>query len=116
MNQTEIRPELEALPVRLRKLPVDARGYPVPWFVDWIEGPEGRVPEFRAMDPRKWVRAVKERLCWVCGEALGRWLVFPIGPMCAITRTTAEPPSHLDCALLGGSQLSVSLAAADGAP
>jgi hypothetical protein len=96
---TCLRPDLEPLTDRLRKLPVDARGYPVPWFVDWIDGPDGqRVPEFRAMDPQKWRRAVTERRCWVCGDPLGRWLTFPIGPMCAISRTTAEPPSHLECA------------------
>jgi len=97
---TPLRPDLESLPLRLRKLPLDARGYPVPWFVAWVDGPDGpeTVPEFRAMDARKFQRAVKERLCWVCGEMLGRWLAFPIGPMCAITRTTAEPPSHVECA------------------
>lgn len=100
MNPIAVRLELEALPPRLRKLPVDARGYPVPWFVAWVDGPDGpeTVPEFRAMDGRKFRRAVKERLCWVCGEMLGRWLAFPIGPMCCITRTIAEPPSHVECA------------------
>jgi hypothetical protein len=29
---------------------------------------------------------------------LGNWLTFVIGPMCGITRTTGEPPCHLDCA------------------
>jgi len=87
--------DLASLPLRMRKLPLDARGYPVPWFVAWVEG----VPEFRIMDVAKWVLAVKERRCWVCGESLGRWLAFPIGPMCAITRTTSEPPSHRECAL-----------------
>lgn len=97
---TNIRPDLELLPMRLRKLPIDARGYPVPWFVAWVDGPDGpgTLPEFRAMDAAKFRRAVKERLCWVCGEPLGRWLAFPIGPMCAITRTISEPPSHLECA------------------
>lgn len=100
MEICPVRPELEALPARLRKLPIDARGYPVPWFVAWVDGPDGpeTVPEFRAMDARKFRRAVKERLCWVCGEPLGRWLAFPIGPMCSITRTISEPPSHLECA------------------
>jgi hypothetical protein len=76
-------------------LPVDPeRGYPVPWFVLWIDGK----PEFRVMDTTKWKRAVKERLCWVCGRALGSYLAFVLGPMCGITRTTSEPPCHLDCA------------------
>lgn len=97
---TTIRPELEPLPLRLRKLPLDARGYPVPWFVAWVTNPDGGpdVPEFRAMDARKFRDAVKQRLCWVCGEPLGGWLAFPIGSMCAITRTISEPPSHRECA------------------
>lgn len=92
---TELRSDLEPLPARMRLLPVEARGYPVPWFVDWQD--DG-TPEFRAMDPRKWRRAVKERLCWVCGQPLGRWLAFAIGPMCAVNRTTSEPPAHRECA------------------
>jgi len=91
---TLLRPELGTLPRRLRALPVDARGYPVPWFVGWING----VPEFRCMDPAKWLRAVRERRCWVCGEPLGQWLAFLIGPMCAINRTTSEPACHRECA------------------
>lgn len=91
---TPIKPELEPLPERMRNLPVDERGYPVPWFVAWVDGK----PEFRAMDARKLRNAVKQRLCWVCGQGLGRWLAFPIGPMCSITRTISEPPSHRECA------------------
>jgi hypothetical protein len=89
-----LRSELEALPVRMTRLPVDARGYPVPWFVDWIDGQ----PEFRAMDPKKWRRAINDKLCWVCGERMGRFMTFVAGPMCGINRTSSEPPSHLECA------------------
>lgn len=92
--QVKSRPELEALPERMRWLPVDERGYPVPWFVGWLEGK----PEFRAMDAHKWERAVKERLCWVCGQKMGAHLAFVVGPMCLITGTASEPPSHLGCA------------------
>jgi hypothetical protein len=89
-----LRPELPPLPDRIKRLPVDARGYPVPWFVTWENG----VPEFRIMDGAKFVRAVRERLCWVCGQTLGSFLAFNIGPMCAVNRISAEPPSHRECA------------------
>lgn len=74
---------------------LDHRGYPVPWFVQWIDG----VPDFRVMDGAKLRRALRDRLCWVCGEKLGKYLTFVIGPMCAVNRTTAEPASHRDCAI-----------------
>src|SRR6267378_1368837 len=93
-HMKSLRSELEPLPSRMQSLPIDERGYTVPWFVDWI----GVKPEFRAMDPKKWIRAVKEKLCWTCGERLGRWMVFVAGPMCGINRTSSEPPSHLECA------------------
>lgn len=89
------RPELPPLPPRLRRRPVQ-RGYPVPWFVARLD--DGSY-EFRVADGKKAAQAVKERRCWVCGDRLGGYLAFPIGPMCAITRTTAEPPSHRECAL-----------------
>jgi len=89
-----LRPELEKLPSRMQNLPVDERGYVVPWFVDWIDGK----PEFRAMDGGKWVQAIKFKKCWVCGERIGRLMTFVAGPMCGINRTSSEPPCHLECA------------------
>lgn len=86
--------DLAAMPARIRTLPIDERGYPVPWFVAWEDGK----PEFRAMDPLKFIRAIKEKLCWVCGQKLGVNVVFVAGPMCGINRTSSEPPNHLDCA------------------
>lgn len=90
----------ETLPARIRALKVDPkRGYPVPWFVQWLPDAEGKpYPEFRVMDVKKLVRAVKERLCWVCGEKLGVYMTFVAGPMCGINRTNSEPPSHHECA------------------
>ena len=93
-HTAQLRPELGALPKRLQHLPLDSRGYPVPWFVDWIDGE----PEFRAMSPEKFERAINERRCWVCGDRLGSYKTFVAGPMCVLTRTSAEPPSHYDCA------------------
>jgi hypothetical protein len=86
---------LATLPERMKSLPIDERGYPIPWFVDWLDGK----PEFRAMDPRKFVGAINHRLCWVCGQQLGVHVCFVAGPMCGINRTSSEPPSHAQCAL-----------------
>jgi len=99
-----LRPELPPLTPRIAKLPVDDRGYPVPFFVQWVDQwnqatkPGVGRPEFRMMDGDKWKRCVKEKLCWVCGEKLGAYMAFPIGPMCTINRVSSEPPSHKDCA------------------
>lgn len=92
----------------MRSLHVDSRGYPVPWFVQWINGDgkavkrgEGQ-PEFRLMDPSAWNEAVTLGRCWICGGSLGAYKSFVAGPMCGINRTSAEPPSHLDCADFAG--------------
>lgn len=89
-----LRPELTPLPPRMMGLPVDARGYVVPWFVAWVDGQ----PEFRAMDAKKWLEAVRYKLCWVCGQRLGSYFAFVVGPMCLVSLTASEPPSHLQCA------------------
>lgn len=91
----KMRPELSPLPVRMIALPIDERGYPIPWFVAYVDGK----PEFRAMDGRKWTKAVRERRCWVCGGRLGAYLAFTVGPMCLLNLTNSEPPSHAQCAL-----------------
>jgi hypothetical protein len=89
-----LRPELEPLPDRMKSLKVDDRGYVVPWFVGWPNGKH----DFRVMDGDKWVSAVKYKLCWVCGERMGRFMTFVAGPMCGINWTSSEPPCHLECA------------------
>lgn len=89
-----IREGLPPLPARFKHLPVDHRGYPIPWFVAEVDGKR----DFRVADAGKRVRAVKQKLCWLCGEKLGRYLAFVIGPMCAVNRNTSEPPCHRECA------------------
>jgi hypothetical protein len=74
-------------------LAVDERGYPVPYFVAWVDGK----PDHRIMDAQKLPAAVKRGLCWMCGQQVGKFKSFCIGPMCSITRTISEPPSHLEC-------------------
>jgi hypothetical protein len=83
------------LPARFLKLPIDQRGYPVPRFVHQRD--DGTY-DFRVVKPG-WPQAChRNRLCWLCGEKLGRFMCFVIGPMCAINRNTAEPPCHRECA------------------
>lgn len=93
------------MPPRIAKLAVSPAGFPVPWFVQWFDEDKqpclyGRgTPDFRVLDRMKFRAAINQRRCWVCGEPLGQYLIFLIGPMCAVNRVTSEPPSHRDCAL-----------------
>jgi hypothetical protein len=55
-------------------------------------------PEFRAVDPQRIFEAHRKHLCLVCGRRLGPRKAFTIGPMCAVNRVSAEPPSCIVCA------------------
>lgn len=82
------------LPPRMARRPISERGFPVPWFVSFINGKW----DFVNLDPRKIVEAYKKRICWLCGEPMGQYKSFVIGPMCSINRVSSEPPEHRDCA------------------
>lgn len=90
----EYRKDLPERPPRIARLPLDERGFPVPWFVAYIDGK----PDFRVVRENGIALAHKHKTCWLCGEPLGRYGAFVIGPMCGINRTISEPPSHRDCA------------------
>jgi hypothetical protein len=95
---------LPALPERMTRLPVDGRGYPVPWFVSWLDEsgrcvPRGQgTPDFRVVEADAVSDAIRFSLCWICGERMGAFKSFVIGPMCAVNRVSSEPPAHLECA------------------
>ncbi|TCK36682.1 hypothetical protein B0G84_5695 [Paraburkholderia sp. BL8N3] len=91
-----LRDSLKALyiPERIKQLPVNDKGYPVPYFVAWIDGK----PDFRVVEPNRIRDAVRFNRCWICGQTLGSYRAFVLGPMCVITRVSAEPPSHAECA------------------
>jgi hypothetical protein len=92
---TTLRPGLVDLPIRMRDLPLDPRGYPIPAFVDTL--PDG-TRDFRVMSRKHWTACYTLKLCWVCGQRLGTHITFVLGPMCGISRTTSEPPCHTECA------------------
>ncbi|MBX9587865.1 MAG: hypothetical protein K2X43_01080 [Hyphomonadaceae bacterium] len=70
------------------------RGFPIPWFV-WVK-PDG-TPDFRVIREHGIAIAYKKQLCWVCGEKLGRYHAFVVGPMCGVNRVTSEPSCHREC-------------------
>jgi hypothetical protein len=82
------------MPPRIARLPRDKHGHPVPKFVAWIDG----VPDFRISDGRHFYDGLRFDACWICGLHIGATAAFVLGPMCTITRTAPEPPSHVECA------------------
>lgn len=96
-HRTEVRPDMRTnMPRRIAALRVDRRGYPVPWFVQEVEG---REPDFRIVDSHKLRQALRFSRCWICGGPLGVNKTFVVGPMCVVSRVSAEPPAHAECAL-----------------
>lgn len=82
------------MPARIAKLPISPEGYPVPFFVPWKDG----VPIMHSANPVKRQKCLGRGLCWVCGEPLGIYKAFVLGPMCIVNRVTAEPACHRECA------------------
>ena len=84
-------------PARVENLPRNKARFPVPWFVAVIDG----TPDFRVIRAGGIEIALARRQCWVCGVPFQRQedRAFVVGPMCAVNRVSAEPPSHVDCAV-----------------
>lgn len=72
----------------------------MPYFLEYQDAAhrEDGDYDFRAISPTTVVKAVKGKRCWICGDPLATNATFILGPMCGITRTSAEPPSHPACA------------------
>lgn len=99
---TTLRQDLPALPPRMRNLPVNGEGYPVPFVCAWIDGE----PNFSVADPRKLAACHDQRWCSVCGEPLGQYKAFVLDSVATVTRTATEPPAHIDCARFAAAALS----------
>jgi hypothetical protein len=83
------------IPKRMQALARDSKGRLVPFFVEQSHPGD---PDFRIVDPTKIVLCYQDNLCWVCGTKMGVHKAFVSGPMCCINKTSAEPPSHYECA------------------
>jgi len=84
------------MPPRVAALARDARGYPIPYTARYDQG---GMPDFRAIDSAKWMRAVRTRCCGICGEPLGGRVAFVGGPQAMQNRLFTDLPMHRDCAI-----------------
>ena len=84
------------IPERISRLSKDKRGYPIPWNV--LRNAEGE-PFFTVNDDRRTWRALREQLCPICGERMGRWHWFVGGPLSAFAERGwyLDLPGHHDC-------------------
>lgn len=82
------------MPSRIASLPVSKNGFPVPYFVEKVDGEY----DLRVMSRPKLYSCFHQKKCWTCGQPLGRHRALVLGPMSIINRIVSEPPSHLDCA------------------
>lgn len=96
MDTTKLNKRIANIPIpsRMLHLSLSPEGFPIPHFVPIINGK----PEFRGMDGDHLRRCVMYKICWLCGQKMGKYITFVIGPMCAVNRNSAEPPCHSDCA------------------
>ena len=83
------------IPSRILSLKQDREGRPIPFFV-WLN--EKGEPDFRVADPAKFRVCIQFNKCWICGDQLGVYKSFLLGPVGSLTRVTTEPASHKDCA------------------
>lgn len=83
------------MPPQIAALPRNKVGYPIPWFVATF--PDGH-RDFRVASAERIYDAVRFDKCYTCGQPIGSYKAFLIGPMCAVNRIAPEPPSHRDCA------------------
>jgi|TARA_Y100001934_G_C12387159_1_gene797226 hypothetical protein len=81
-------------PKRIKALPKDDRGYPVPFFASVIGGK----PDFRVIDPVKWRECVEQHRCSICGKGLGKRIAFVGGPRSIENRLFTDAPMHPECA------------------
>lgn len=83
------------MPPHVQLLPRTREGYPIPFFAAVVDGE----PDLRVARPEAYRDCIVRSLCWVCGLPRGGEMAFVIGPMCVVNRISADPPSHVACAV-----------------
>lgn len=84
------------VPERMKGLPRDGRGFPIPVIV---QRDSNGLAMFAVNDTRKQVECVKKKLCGICGGRLGKELWFTGGPLSAFHPggCYADPAMHYEC-------------------
>ena len=91
-----LQPLLEQMPDRMKALPLTDEGWPALWFA--AVDPATHKVDLRVARQEAPAQAWRYLKCWLCGQTLGAYRTFVIGPMCTVNRTSSEPPCHHDCA------------------
>lgn len=88
-------PDVE-LPERMKALPRDERGLPIP-FIVWYD-PDGK-PHFTINDQQKQLSAAQNDLCGICGQKLEKMRWFIGGPLSAFAPGGCyiDGPMHDEC-------------------
>lgn len=94
--ETKIREVRETpMPERIARLPRTASGYPIPFFVAYVDG----VPDLKLLDGRKQLVCIQNRLCGICGESVEPGeIAFITGPKGVENRVCTDPGMHEGCA------------------
>ena len=69
-------------------------GMPVPASVFWI----GDKPDFRQIDPEKFLHHLKFKLCAICGTKLTHTCYWVGGTKCTNSHYFTDGPMHQECA------------------
>lgn len=91
-------PSIKEIPIPLwmKKLPIDKRGYPVP-YIAFIDDSDN--PQFTISDEYKRQFVIRKDKCAICGNKLLRYRALVGGPASAFLEESAylDPPMHPDC-------------------
>jgi hypothetical protein len=83
------------IPQQLSHLKIDSRGYPIPFFVTWIDGK----PEFRFLDHKRQEMIIEKKLYHICGKKLNDdYNYFISGPIGFHNRISSDAAMHRVCA------------------
>ncbi len=78
------------MPAAMQHLPLSELGYLKPWFV--------KGGDLREIDDKKYISAMKDRHCWVCGGINQQAFTFVTDIRYAYNSVSLEPPCHDECA------------------